>query len=98
MGAPAQTYFCENGHIVEDVPHHYMVDDALIEKCSQCGSTNIKCVLEWHDSDYWEHGDIDALVPHQPIRVDKKTIEVDILTFDVSKLFKKARRGKNEKN
>lgn len=81
MGAPAITWFCRNGHIIDDVPHGYIVDKP--ERCEECGSTELASVTEWQDSDYpgWDR------VPHEPIRQEKKRRVVHILVYDVSKLF-----------
>jgi hypothetical protein len=88
MGAPAQTYFCENGHIVTDVPHHYIIDDKGLQ-CSYCDSKNIRCVLEWHDPDYWEDENCDAVVSHNPVDTELHSISVPV--YDVKKLFEEAK-------
>ncbi len=102
MGAPAVTYFCRNGHIVEDVPHHcfsqfYMEEEKRV--CPTCGTKDIKGVIEWHDPDYWEDGDINAKVPHKPIETDTdpticpccgaETYHPTV--YDVSKLFNRSK-------
>ena len=88
MGAPAQTYFCGNGHIIVDVPHHGFIYE--IPYCPQCDNDKVYMTLEWQDPDY---GDIDADVPHIPISYEHKVIEVDIPTYDISNLVK--RQGDN---
>ncbi len=63
MGAPGYTEFCRNGHIVKDVPHHY-IDYREIGECPYCGSIVFTTVFEWLDKDYW--GD-KVLVPVEPL-------------------------------
>lgn len=97
MGKLATTYFCENGHLLEDNAHHEfgprdMCENSETMKCHVCGSTKQHMTLEWHDSGYWANGQPD--VPHQPIRKDyvektdamghKYIQEVDI--YDISKV------------
>ena len=81
MGAPGITYFCENGHMVLDVPHHYIADAPT--QCSICKSTHIGGVIEWGDLDYGPF-----IVPIEPIRVEKKRRTVHIPIYDVGKLFR----------
>ena len=80
MGAPAITYFCENGHIVLDVPHHYIAGEP--ERCKYCHSEKIKIQLEWQDADYGPHR-----VPYGPITHEVHTVTLHIPVYDVSKLF-----------
>ena len=84
MSTPALTYFCENGHIVEDVPHGYMIFDEP-EKCRYCKSTKIKSVMEWQDFDYEDYN----IVPVEPVMHVKKVVSVPI--YDVSKLFEEVK-------
>lgn len=80
MGKPATTYFCGNGHIMEDNQHHCygnrdMADHAI--PCQFCGSMKQIVVTEWHDPDYWGlDSDGQPLsdhpsVSHIPVRTDK---------------------------
>lgn len=90
MGAPAMTYFCENGHIVYDAQHHEVCYDDRIEKCGICGSTKIANECEWGDDDYGPHR-----VPREPIRMqDVQRVDhyynkyfVQIPIYDVARLF-----------
>jgi len=94
MGAPAQTYFCENGHIVDDCPHHdvtYFMGD--LPPCPHCGSTHIRMVCEWHDPDYWDDGNMDKEVSHTPIRYEEKEITIRVPVYDVKWLFETDQKG-----
>ncbi len=96
MCAPSMTFFCINGHIVEDSPHHGIPNTEIgITACGQCGSKDIKTVFEWGDAGY-AGGDI---VPTEPIGYYRTVIPVHIGVYDVSKLFvapkTKKRKGKN---
>lgn len=84
MGIPAITWFCENGHIVLDVPHHYMAEDP--ERCHFCGSKKLAYEFEWHDSDCGE-----TIVPHEPIGIERKRKTVKMAVYDVRKLFRRRR-------
>ena len=94
MGAPARTWFCENGHITEDYNHHSLGPLDFIEgtlSCDICQSTNTKMVTEWDDESYPEYN----LVPHEPISIKTQTCSACgialggfISTYDVSQLFK----------
>ena len=79
MGAPGLTYFCENGHIVLNVPHHYIMDDPI--RCPYCGSNNIRTVWEWEDPDYGPH-----CVSYNPMGTEPHMIQIPV--YDVSELFK----------
>lgn len=83
MGIPAQTYFCENGHIVANVPHNYMIFDGPSE-CHHCKSNNIRMALNFADPEYPT-----GKVPSKPIRFEHKIIEANIPIYDVTKLFQK---------
>lgn len=70
MGAPGMTYFCENGHIVLDLPHDsywYVNEDEML--CPFCKSSNIKAIIEWRDENYTNGGD--KIVSHTPIGRDE---------------------------
>jgi hypothetical protein len=86
MGIPAQTYFCENGHVVAHVPHNHMLGEDP-ETCNQCQSTNIRMVLDWNDPEYPGVDD----VPITPIRFEHKIIEVDVPIYNVFRLFNSKR-------
>jgi len=88
MSAPAQTYFCGNGHKIVDISHGDIILD--VPPCNHCDNDKVYMVLEWYDPDY---GDIDENMPHKPIRYESKTIEVDIPVYDISKL--KELQGEN---
>lgn len=77
MGAPAITWFCENGHLVSDVPHHYIMDDP--EKCEACGSKNLRHVHSDYEGSF--------VVPATLLRVERKRKVVHIPVYDVSGLF-----------
>lgn len=86
MGAPGITWFCENGHVVEQVEHYYILENNPIE-CPHCHSSAIKTVFEWGDPEYepdsgWE-------VPTTPLTYETKRITVRIPIYDVSRLFSK---------
>lgn len=90
MGAPARTWFCKNGHVVEDYGHHEMgPENEGRNPCRFCDETEVRCVIEWEDEDYWEDGK--PIVPIKEIGVVEKTITVKIPVFDVSKLFAQKR-------
>lgn len=104
MGSQAQTYFCRNGHIVEDVHHHglsrwFMDEENMV--CPRCGlkelHKDIAMILEWHDPDYWDNEDTDAVVPHTPIKYEEETIQAKRPIYDVSKLFKEWDKRKRRK-
>lgn len=84
MGAPSMTFFCENGHMVLDVPHHSIAEEPT--QCPICKSKDIRVELEWGDPDYGP-----SKVPTEPVRVEKKRRVVRIPVYDVSKLFGKPR-------
>ena len=81
MGAPAITYFCENGHIVLDVPHGYEKDEPI--NCAFCETRNIRQLVEWQDPDYVGRC---SLVSYTPLRTEEYLIHIPV--YDVSKLFK----------
>ena len=81
MGAPALTWFCSNGHIVEDVPHGYMTNDPT--DCPYCDSKDFRYEMEWRDED--DYGP--SNVPMIPVRLEKKRVTIKIPIYDVSKLF-----------
>ena len=56
MGKPATTYWCYNGHLLEDNPHHVLGKYDLLEDvegeylaCTICSSKKWVCVVEWHE-------------------------------------------------
>ncbi len=51
MGSPGYTVFCKEGHIVKQVPHHY-IDESKREECQYCGSKLFFTELEWGDPEY----------------------------------------------
>ena len=53
MGAPAVTYFCQNGHILADIPHGY-VDYNADKKICICGAGYGFSFMEWGDPEYCE--------------------------------------------
>lgn len=72
MGKPATTYFCENGHLLEDNPHHTYGPrdmrewgDGEVLVCPHCGSKEEFMTIEWGDDDYPQE------VPTEPIREDE---------------------------
>ncbi len=81
MGSPAITWFCRNGHIAQDVPHHYISNDPT--KCPFCDSTEFRSVAEWNNGDYCEP----SLVPCEPLDYEEKQITVRIPVYDVFELF-----------
>ncbi len=90
MSAPSQTFFCENGHRTASIPHGYEAEsDPSNIPCSECDSSNIRCVLNWQDPDY-ESG---YKVPAKPLRVEKKRRTVPIPIYDVSLLFGEENHG-----
>ena len=93
MGKPATTYWCENGHLLEDNGKHVFGEyDRMSEedypKCPFCKSTKVLMEIEWG------YPDQKSLVSHEPIfqdeieRQDHKGNEYFILVdaYDVSKL------------
>ena len=80
MSAPACSYFCSNGHLVQDIPHGYVMleEDEKKLVCPYCNSKDIKTVLEW--------GDFSKIVPTEPIDWEKHSVSVPV--YDVTKLFK----------
>jgi hypothetical protein len=81
MGAPAVTWFCKNGHIVEDIPHHY-ISNSDPELCPYCSSRNLRYVTEWRDGEYGE-----SLVDALPIRTESAWRLVSMHVYDVTRLF-----------
>lgn len=88
MGAPAQTYFCGNGHILADIGHHGIID--TVPPCQYCGDDRVYMTLEWHDFDC---GNINSDVLHTPIDSEHQVIEVDIPRYDISNLKEQQRDG-----
>ncbi len=75
MGKPATTYFCGNGHLLEDNAHHEFGprdmrdwEDGKGQEllCPYCGSTEEFMTIEWTNEDYWQDGEPE--VPLVPIR------------------------------
>lgn len=72
MGKPATTYFCGNGHLLEDNAHHVYGprdmrcwSEEVDQVCPHCGSNREFTILEWRDDDYPQS------VPTTPIREDE---------------------------
>ena len=86
MGAPGLTYFCEYGHIVLDIPHHYIMD--VPDRCPYCGSAKIKSELEWQDPDYGPDR-----VPHVKVCFEKKRKTCYCAVYDVTELFRTPQEG-----
>jgi hypothetical protein len=84
MSSIGVTYFCINGHIVDDIPHGYIVETPPME-CPYCHSKTIKKIGEWNDYRYWIDGDINGIVNHTPTREEEVKIRVPV--YDVRKLF-----------
>jgi len=87
MGSPGYTVFCKNGHIVKQVPHHY-IDNAKIQECHYCGSNFFHTEIEWGDLDYGV-----SSIPQEPIKeewlkVDTNCIrgEIKVSIYDVSSI------------
>lgn len=75
MGCPATTWFCKNGHIVAEYPHHYIPQNHDKEPCPICGA-RVWFVCEWGNPDYRQR------VSVNPISSG------DVSTYDVSNLFR----------
>lgn len=86
MGIPAQTYFCENGHIVVNVQHNYMLTE-YPAKCHHCDSHNIRMELNFADPEYPV-----GKVPIKPIRFEHKIIDANIPIYNVTKLFERKKQ------
>jgi len=63
MGAPGYTVFCKNGHIVENVPHHY-ISFNTVRKCPYCGAVEFTTQCEWPDDGYKHE------IPYNPIHFE----------------------------
>ena len=89
----ATTYFCANGHLVDDSPRDMLSAFDFKRKCPFCGNTTLRFILEWHTPMCWAGGNTDALVPHKPLRHDKNGHAVyDVLELMRSKGIKKSRK------
>lgn len=93
MGKPATTYFCGNGHILEDNPEHifgeydrdYGVfgDSSSSKECPYCKNKQINMVVDWYDSDLPLHVPIGELeVLKEDHKGNKYYIKIPV--FDVS--------------
>jgi len=102
MGKPATAYFCGNGHLLEDNPHHCFGDYDMMNEdeegspvCPTCGDKTILVTSEWGDETYPQE------VPHEPISHDEKEKSdhkgnkyfVQIPVYDISRLIKQ-RKGR----
>ena len=70
MGKPATTYWCGNGHMLEDNAHTEFgsYDTWNMDECPECPickSTKVIMELEWNDPS------CESMVPHKPIRHDE---------------------------
>jgi len=91
MSAPAQTYFCGNGHIILELGYGEVVMFEDIPLCPHCDNKNVYMTLEWHD-----YGDKD--VPHTPISISRETKVIDIPVYDISNLKERQGDGIGETN
>ena len=53
MGKPQTTYFCGNGHILENNPEHcfgeYDWDEEMNPLCPYCGNTEVFMITGWNE-------------------------------------------------
>lgn len=84
IGLKARTWFCENGHIVLDIPYGVRGAHSIgdFKKCKYCESTKFACELEWRDKNHRP-----KYVPTAPIRTETPQKIVRVFVYDVSQLF-----------
>lgn len=66
MGESATTYWCENGHLLEDNGHHVFgfydyIATTEYPPCPVCGHKGVFSTTEWYEQE-------DPIVPFDPIR------------------------------
>lgn len=88
MGALGFTEFCKNGHIVKEVPHHYIDISEDIIECPYCKTNEFTTVCEWPDPDYGAD-----IIPIEPVKYEWIEFDNDwfkgkqkIAIYDVSKI------------
>ncbi len=65
MSKPSTTYFCHNGHLLEDNPtrtlgEYDFLEDGEYPPCPVCQSLDVVLILDWHEGH--------SGVPYKPIR------------------------------
>lgn len=63
MSKPSTTYFCKNGHLLEDNPaatlgEYDLLEDCEYPPCPLCESTQVVSTLDWHEG---------SVIPSEPI-------------------------------
>jgi len=101
MGKPATTYWCGNGHLLEDNSDHTMgtYDSHYDGKCPYCGSAVILMTVDWHGYDCDDT--YNPEVPYKPVgHFDVQQRDhydnlyyIEVPVYNVSKLL--ARREEN---